>query len=39
MMPTLDAALLSSSRVGADLDRMSDVESNASPGCEEEVRC
>ena len=31
-MPTLDATLRSSSRVGADLGRMLDVESNASLG-------
>ena len=32
MTPTLDAALLSSSRAGADLGRTSDVESDVSPG-------
>ena len=32
MTCTLDAALLSSSRAGADLGGMSDVESDASPG-------
>ena len=32
MTPTLDVALLSSSRAGADLSRMSDVESDISPG-------
>ena len=37
--PTLDAALLSSYRAGADLGWMSDVKSDASPGWEEEVRC
>ena len=31
MTPTLDAALLSSSRAGADLGRMSDIESDVSP--------
>ena len=31
MTPRLDAALLSSSRAGADLGRKSDVESDASP--------
>ena len=30
--PTLDAALLCSSRAGTDLGLMSDVESDASPG-------
>ena len=30
--PTLDAALLSSSRAGADLGRTSEVEYDASPG-------
>ena len=30
--PTLDAALLCSSRAGTDLGQMSDVESDASPG-------
>ena len=39
MTPTLDAALLSSSRAVADLGRTSDVESDVSPGWEEEVRC
>ena len=32
MTSTLDAALLISSRVGADLGRTSDIESDASPG-------
>ena len=32
MTPTLDAALLSSSRVGADLGPTLDIESDASPG-------
>ena len=31
MTPTLDMALLNSSRAGADLGRMSDVESDAPP--------
>ena len=36
MTPTLDMALLSSSRAGADLGWTSDVESDVSPGWEEE---
>ena len=32
MTSTLDVALLSSSRVGADLGQTSDVESDVSPG-------
>ena len=32
MTPTLDAAVLSSSRVGADLGRTLDVQSDVSPG-------
>ena len=32
VMPTLDAALLCSSREGSDLGRMLDVESDAYPG-------
>ena len=32
MTPSLDVALLSSSKAGADLGRTSDIESDASPG-------
>ena len=37
--PTLDTALLNSSRAGADLGCTSDAEYDASPGWEEEVWC
>ena len=37
MTTTLDVALLSSSRAGADLGQTSDVESDASPWVKEEV--